>query len=55
MPRNLVTNSIMSLQRKDFMQKTLFVKKNIKYELKENIEKLKRKLDNIYFENEDTI
>ncbi|CDW87968.1 UNKNOWN [Stylonychia lemnae] len=55
MPRNLVTNSIMSLQRKEFLEKTLFVKKNIKNELKENAEKLKRKLDNIYFENEDTI
>eukprot|EP00347_Sterkiella_histriomuscorum_P006490 403352568 len=55
MPRNLVTNTIMSLQRRDFLQRTLYVKKNITNELQENAEKLKRKLDNIYFENEDSI
>ena len=54
MPRNLVTNTIMSLQRRDFLQRTLFVKKNIKNELKENAEKLHRKLDNIHFENGDS-
>ena len=54
MPRNLVTNSIMSLQRRDNLERTLYVKSNMKNELKENAEKLLRKFDNIYFENQDS-
>ena len=54
MPRNLVTNSIMSLQRRDNLERTLYVKTNMKNELKENTEKLLRKFDNIYFDVEST-
>jgi len=53
MPRNLVTNTIMSLQRQEFLEKTLFVRKNIRHELRENADKLQRKMENIYFENEE--
>ena len=55
MPRNLVTNSITSLQRKVFMEKTLFLQRNIKNELRDNADKIQRKLDSIYFEDNDKL
>ena len=44
----------MSLQRRDNLERTLYVKTNMKNELKENTEKLLRKFDNIYFDVEST-
>ena len=43
----------MSLQRKDFLERTLHIKQNLINEMKENMEKMHRRLDNIYFEEVD--
>lgn len=39
------------MQRKEFLEKTLYINKNLKEEVKDNMDKMNRKLDNIFFED----
>ncbi len=50
MPRNLNTNSITSLSRGENLERTIFLKKNLQQEIKENVDKVSRKMDNVQFE-----
>ena len=43
----------MSLRRKDFLSRTLYARDNLKHELVDNVEKLQRRLDNLYFEDDE--